>query len=412
MSQGWDIKDLYKNTSRDDMPESETITTYGDRLVALAQLNISEHGGSKTTVNGKSVYRINTEKPANVEPLPDLKKQYAAMRSQLRAEVEKGVVSGASAQEKARAAYLAICLDFAAEMKEKHAAQWTARPRCTPGVSARAAGDFLRGAVSGGRQNPREGPDGGGSETRHEPEALGVARQFLSLPGHELNAPQGVFMKRLALLSFLGAVLTCGLARAQNPAVTVQGYHIMGPATSADFPRWIADMKRWRMEYLKRIGYSGSEYDRPELKWAQSSFMQPQMMVEDRYFYDPVAGKYTVDRYLDDLDKRYGGIDAVLVWHTYPISALTIAASSTIFRDLPGGIAGIKQMVADFHRRGVRVLFPMMLWDQGTRDFGVTGAAKPSPKKWPRSARMESTATPCRRFREHIASPRTRPVTR
>ena len=33
------------------------------------------------------------------------------------------------------------------------------------------------------------------------------------------------------------------------------------------------------------------------------------MMVEDRYFYDPVAGKYTVDRYLDDLDKRYGGID-------------------------------------------------------------------------------------------------------
>jgi hypothetical protein len=25
-----------------------------------------------------------------------------------------------------------------------------------------------------------------------------------------------------------------------------------------------------------RIGYDGSQYDRPELKWAQSSFMQPQ----------------------------------------------------------------------------------------------------------------------------------------
>ena len=46
--------------------------------------------------------------------------------------------------------------------------------------------------------------------------------------------------------------------------------------------------------------------------------MQPQMMVHDRYFYDPVAGKYTVDRYLDDLEKRYGGIDAVLIWATYP----------------------------------------------------------------------------------------------
>jgi hypothetical protein len=27
-------------------------------------------------------------------------------------------------------------------------------------------------------------------------------------------------------------------------------------------------------------------------------------------------------------------------------------------------------LVADLHRRGVRVLFPMMLWDQGTRDPG------------------------------------------
>ena len=56
----------------------------------------------------------------------------------------------------------------------------------------------------------------------------------------------------------------------------------------------------------------------PALQWTQSSFIQPQMMVQDRYFYDPVAGRYTVDRYLDDLEKRYGGIDAVLVWATYP----------------------------------------------------------------------------------------------
>ena len=158
---------------------------------------------------------------------------------------------------------------------------------------------------------------------------------------------------------------------AQDPAVRPEGYHFTGPDAPSDFPKWLADMKRWRMEYLKRIGYNGSEYDRPELKWTQSSFMQPQMMVEDRYFYDPVAGKYTVDRYLDDLNKRYGGIDAVLVWHTYPNIGIDDRSQFDHFRDLPGGIPGIKQMVADFHRRGVRVLFPMMLWDQGTRDFGT-----------------------------------------
>src|SRR5262249_53467119 len=157
----------------------------------------------------------------------------------------------------------------------------------------------------------------------------------------------------------------------QAPAVRVEGAHLSGPDTPADFPKWIADMKRWRMEYLKRIGYNGSEYDRPELKWTQSSFMQPQMMIEDRYFYDPAAGKYTVDRYLDDLEKRYGGIDAVLVWHTYPNIGIDNRSQFDLFRDMPGAIPGIRQMVADFHRRGVRVLFPVMLWDQGTRDFGA-----------------------------------------
>ena len=41
-------------------------------------------------------------------------------------------------------------------------------------------------------------------------------------------------------------------------------------------------------------------------------------MAHDRYFYDYEKKEYTVDKYLDDLEKRYGGIDAVLVWPTYP----------------------------------------------------------------------------------------------
>jgi hypothetical protein len=68
-----------------------------------------------------------------------------------------------------------------------------------------------------------------------------------------------------------------------------------------------------RDERRIRVGCDDSRYDLPALKWTQSSFFQPHMMAHDRYFYDPVAHRYTVDRYLDDLRKRYGGIDAVLV---------------------------------------------------------------------------------------------------
>ncbi|MCX6630762.1 MAG: hypothetical protein NTW28_24365 [Candidatus Solibacter sp.] len=39
---------------------------------------------------------------------------------------------------------------------------------------------------------------------------------------------------------------------------------------------------------------------------------------------------------------------------------------------MPGGLPGLRQMVADFHRRGVRVLFPIMLWDQGTHEYGMS----------------------------------------
>ena len=167
------------------------------------------------------------------------------------------------------------------------------------------------------------------------------------------------------------AAVCCEPIAAQDPSIRAQGYHIEGPRTPADFPRWISDMQRWRMEYRKRLGYDGSEYARPELKWTQSSYMQPQMMIEDRYFFDPVQGKYTVERYLNDLEKRYGGIDAVLVWPTYPNIGIDDRSQFDHFRDMPGGVAGIRQMVADFHRRNVRVLFPMMLWDQGTRDIGM-----------------------------------------
>jgi len=91
------------------------------------------------------------------------------------------------------------------------------------------------------------------------------------------------------------------------------------------------------------------------------------MMVQDRYFYDPISGRYTVDRYLDDLDRRYGGIDAVLVWSTYPNMGIDDRNQLQMVESMPGGIEGVRQMVADFHRRGVRLLFPMMMWDEGTR---------------------------------------------
>ncbi|WP_082578456.1 formylglycine-generating enzyme family protein [Lysobacter sp. Root690] len=133
---------------------------------------------------------------------------------------------------------------------------------------------------------------------------------------------------------------------------------------------WIAELIDWRREHLIRIGYDDAHYRRPELQWAQRNFVHAQMMAEDRYFYDPVAGRYTVDRYLDDLERRYGGIDSVLIWHVYPNIGVDDRNQFDLAGDLPGGLDGLRGAIEDFHRRGVRVFLPTMPWDHGTRDSG------------------------------------------
>ncbi|HXS06024.1 MAG TPA: SUMF1/EgtB/PvdO family nonheme iron enzyme [Rhizomicrobium sp.] len=149
------------------------------------------------------------------------------------------------------------------------------------------------------------------------------------------------------------------------------GFAQCDPSSHQDF---LDAVRHWRMERRIYVGYAGTRYDAPGQQWMQSAFLQPLMMVEDRTLYDPAAGKYTVDRYLDDLNRRYGGIDQVIVWPTYPNLGIDNRNQLDMIAAMPGGLAGVKTMVADFHRRGVKVLFPINMWDQGTRDPG---------KPWP-----------------------------
>lgn len=131
---------------------------------------------------------------------------------------------------------------------------------------------------------------------------------------------------------------------------------------------WVRGLEEWRREHLIRIGFDDTLYRHPDLQWAQRNFVHAQMMVEDRYFYDAEAGRYTVDRYLDDLEARFGGIDSVLIWYIYPNIGVDDRSQFDLVQALPGGVEGLRGAVADFHRRGVKVFLPTMAWDNGTRE--------------------------------------------
>jgi formylglycine-generating enzyme required for sulfatase activity len=140
-----------------------------------------------------------------------------------------------------------------------------------------------------------------------------------------------------------------------------------GPKSPAEQPAWLQGLKDEREAVLAKINYTGGVFDTSALAWTQRSYIQPQSHPYDRYFYDPVSHKYTIDRFLADLNERYGGIDSVLMWPTYTNIGIDDRNQYDFFRTMPGGLTGVAQATAELKAAGVRVLWPYNPWDTGTR---------------------------------------------
>jgi len=125
LAQGWAIVDRYENTTRQNMPMDETITSFADRLIDLAEQVIAEQGGRRVTANGRIVYRINVQPPKCVQALESPDEQRAALKARMRSEIEHSLAGGATSQDAARAAYYAICLDMVDSMQQEHPQQWS-----------------------------------------------------------------------------------------------------------------------------------------------------------------------------------------------------------------------------------------------------------------------------------------------
>jgi iron(II)-dependent oxidoreductase len=148
-----------------------------------------------------------------------------------------------------------------------------------------------------------------------------------------------------------------------------------GPDDPSGSASWLDQIKGWRADRRTRTRYDDSGFTRPELEWTQHVFSQVQLLIWDRSFYDPEKGEYTVDKFLSETEARIGPIDAVLIWHVYPNLGADDRNQLDLFRDLPGGIPGLRAMVQQFHSHNVRVFFPYLAWDTGTRDEGAPPSA-------------------------------------
>lgn len=142
---------------------------------------------------------------------------------------------------------------------------------------------------------------------------------------------------------------------------------LAGPGDRAS---WLANLEHMRT--ICRKDFNGSIYEIPELMWTQKNYVTNQMHPMDRYFWDKDKQIYTMDRYLEDLKVRHGGLDSIMIWPSYPNLGIDDRNQFDLFRSLPGGTEGLKGVISILKSKGVRVLLAYNPWDTQTRPLGIS----------------------------------------
>lgn len=129
------------------------------------------------------------------------------------------------------------------------------------------------------------------------------------------------------------------------------------------WPRWRDALTRWRSEARKRHGYDDVLYRRPEQQWTRRCFATAVVWLWDELLYDREPGRFTPEVLLRDGRERFGGYDAVVLWHAYPVLGLDDRNQWDYYRDVPG----LAELVAHLQRAGVAVFVDYNPWDTATR---------------------------------------------
>ncbi len=141
---------------------------------------------------------------------------------------------------------------------------------------------------------------------------------------------------------------------------------IAAPDDPADWAAWRDALAAWRER--ARAGYDGSAYER--LTWTQSCFSVALVWLWDELLYDHEAERFTPGRLLDEGEREFGGYDAVVLWHAYPVIGIDERNQFDWYRDVPG----LRELVDALHTRGVKVFVDYNPWDVGTRREPVSDA--------------------------------------
>lgn len=174
----------------------------------------------------------------------------------------------------------------------------------------------------------------------------------------------------MALALWMGVL---GTGWAQNPVPLAEKYYqlIEAPTAPDRWEAWRGELLAWRDSTRKALKYRGENYRNPAYRWASGAYATLFLMANEKSLYDP-NGRYDIRACLQKYETGYGGVDVVVLWPTYPQLGFDNRTQYSFYRNLPGGVAGLKGLCNDLHAMGKKLLIAYNPWDNVARNQGRT----------------------------------------
>lgn len=152
-----------------------------------------------------------------------------------------------------------------------------------------------------------------------------------------------------------------------QPGFTIPPARIVfAPDDPGLWDKWRNTLSQLRTAKQKELHYSDSLYTREAFRWASHCYSVCMLMLFDQRFYNYETGEYDVNGFVAEGIKQFGGYDGVVLWHAYPRIGFDERNQFDYYRE----IKELKNLVNQFHQKGIRVFIDYNPWDISTRREG------------------------------------------
>ncbi len=116
--------------------------------------------------------------------------------------------------------------------------------------------------------------------------------------------------------------------------------------------------------YLRR---QAAEPLPPRFAWESGNFVMGFVFLWDHAFWDAEGARWRAAEYCETMTREFGGVQSVILWHSYPNLGIDERNQFDMLRQLPGGMDALRRMVQEFQERRRARLFDLQPWDLDTR---------------------------------------------